>query len=216
MTNIVSRAMGIAFKPKREWAEVAAEPATLQGLITSYAAPLAIAAAIASVIGSLLMTSMLAGMAGALGGLPMMGGAAVGLVGSIIGAVLGLAATLAILIVMTMIINALAPSFGAAQDQGQAAKVAVYGTTVLWLAALTMIIPPIGAIVGFVALIWNIFVIHWGVVACMKPPAEKAVGFSAVVIIIWCVIAIVVGFIISAVTAMFAVGAAATGASAFM
>jgi hypothetical protein len=73
----------------------------------------------------------------------------------------------------------------------------------MWLASIAAIIPVIGGLVSLAAAVWTIFIIHWGLQAVMKPPEDKAVGYTAVVIIIWCVMALVVGMIVGLVLAPF-------------
>lgn len=216
MTNIISRAIGISTKPKDEWAAVDGESATTQGLLTGYVLPMAAIPAVAGIIGSLLLSSIFGGLASMAGGMGGFGATAgVGLIGAVVGGVLGLAASLVITLVMGLLINALASSFGATQDSAQAMKVAAYAPSAIWLASIALIIPVLGGLLVFAASIWTIFIIHWGLGSLMKTPQDKGVGYSAVVIIIWCVVSIIIGLIVSAVVGVFAVGAALSGAAAY-
>lgn len=193
MSNIISRAIGISTKPKAEWAAIDAEPATSSGLVWGYAAIVAAVPAVMSIITGLLFASMMAGILGS-----VMGGAAAGagFVVVVVSAALSYVVSLAMVFIMSFIIDALAPSFGGTKDSVQAMKVSAYSMTAIWVASIATIIPFLGYLVVIAAAVWTIFILHWGLKACMKTPDDKAVGYTAVTIII----GIVISFILSAIT----------------
>jgi len=115
--------------------------------------------------------------------------------------------------VLSFIINALAPTFGAEQNSTQALKVAVYSYTPAWIAGVLQIVPLLGLFAIFAAF-YCIYLLYLGLPALMKCPPDKAVGYTAVVVIC----AIVLTVVLTGISAMFAgagmLGARALGAAA--
>lgn len=196
MASLINRAMGLITKPKDEWAVIDGEAATTQGLYTGYVIPLALIPAVMGLLSSLVIASVMAPMLGSLGS---MAGLKLGLspIIYVLTAIVSFVVGLVMVFVLAQIINALAPSFGAEKNPGQAIKVAAYAPTAIWVASLATIVPLLGGLVVLAAAIYTIFVFHWGLKALMKPPEDKAVGYTAVVIIVGCVVAFIVNLILS-------------------
>jgi hypothetical protein len=168
-----------------------------------------ILAAIPAVIGlvaSLFLSAIMAPMMSRLG---PMAGLAIGLspMVLVIKAVIGYAVSLGMVYVLALIIDGMASSFGAEKNSGQAMKVAAYAPTAIWVASLATIVPLLGLLVLIAAAVYTIFVFHWGLKALMKAPDDKAAGYTAVVIIISCVVAIIVNYIANIPTNMMTVAA---------
>ncbi len=181
--NLVERAKNILMKPQAEWERIEPEAAEVNKLYVGYALPLAALAAIASFIGtSLIGTSML----GVSYRVPIVTG--------LIGAVLQVCAVLLGIFVMAMVTNALAPTFGSVQNQGQAHKLAVYGATAALLGGLFAIVPPL-AILGLLAAIYSLVLIYIGLPRLMKTPEDKRIAYFATIV----VVSIVIGFVINLV-----------------
>src|SRR5262245_16025906 len=124
MANIVERAKSVCLSPDSEWAAIATEHAKAAPLITSYVLPLAGAAAVAQMIG----VSVVGESFGSFGTyrVPLM--TALGM------AIASLVFAAVAVVVMSIIIDALAPTFGAERSREQALKVAVYSATPVWIA----------------------------------------------------------------------------------
>ena len=182
--NIVERVKRLCLSPDPEWAVIAAEPATLGGLITGYALPLAALSAIGSLLGSLLWL-------GSFGFGFAVRAAVIGLVMSLVGVV-----------VLSVVVDALAPTFGAAKNSTSAAKVAAYAPTPAWIGGVFQIIPYLGSVIALIGALYALYLLYLGLMRVMKSPADKAVGYTVVVVII----CIVVGFVASYITAMIGLG----------
>jgi hypothetical protein len=182
--NIVERVKRLLLSPDPEWAVIAAEPATLGGLITGYALPLAALSAIGSLIGSVLF----------------LGSFGIGF--AVRAAVIGLVMSLVGVVILSVVIDALAPTFGAAKSNTSAAKVAAYAPTPAWVGGFFQIIPFLGSLIAFIGAIYALYLLYLGLMRVMKSPSDKAVGYTVVVV----VIAIVVGFVASFVTAAIGLG----------
>lgn len=177
---LVDRVKGILLTPKTEWAVIETEPATPASLYTGYAIPLAAIPAVAGFIGwsvvgiNVLGTSIK---------LPMSDGL-VGALVRFVGALLGV-------FVLALIIDALAPTFGGQKSSIQALKVAVYSSTASWIAGIFLIIPSLGilSILG----LYSLYLLYLGLPQLMKAPADKAVGYTAIVVVVGVVLFLIVG-----------------------
>jgi hypothetical protein len=182
--NIVARVKGLLLAPDPEWSVIAAESATLGGLITGYVLPVAGLSALGSLVGSVLW----------LGGL--------GFGFAVRAAVIGLMMSIVGVVVLSVVIDALAPTFGATKNSTSAAKVAAYSPTPAWIGGFFQIIPYLGSLIALIGAIYSLYLLYLGLMRVMKSPSDKAVGYTIVVV----VVAIVVGYAASLVTAAIGFG----------
>ena len=146
--------------------------------------PLAAIGAIAGFIGGSLV-----GMS-----LPFVGTYRVPIMAGLTGAVFAFFLAIVGVFILAFIINALAPTFGAQQDSNKAFKVAVYSYTPAWIAGALQILPAL-AILGVFAALYGLYLLYLGLPALMKVPQEKAIGYTAVVVVCAIVLSIVVASI---------------------
>jgi Yip1-like protein len=188
--NLVERAKSVVVSPDSAWAAIATERHEAASLITGYVLPLAGAAAVAQAIG----VSVVGQNFGLLGTYRMPLTSALGMaVASLVFAAVGV-------LVMSFIIDALAPTFGAERSREQALKVAVYSATPVWLAGLLQIVPVLG-VLALIGALYALYLLYLGLPRLMKSPPDKTLGYFGAVI----VCAIVVGLIGSALVAQFGV-----------
>ena len=180
---LVDRAKNIILSPKTEWDVIAAETTPPGALITGYVLPLAAISAVASFIGTSLigfgMFRMSIGW-----GLGM-------LVYQLIMAVVSV-------FVVSLIIDALAPTFGGTKNRNQALKVAAYSYTPAWVAGILMILPMLGILV-FLAALYGIYLLYLGLPRLMRNPPEKSAGYTALVVVCAIVIGVVISMIAGAI-----------------
>ena len=186
--DLVTRAKNICLSPATEWAVIENEPTTTGELLGGYAAPLAAIGAIAGFIGQTMIGITM----------PFVGTYRVPFGTALVSAVLGFVMALVMCFVLGLIIDALAPTFNGQKNQIQALKVAVYSYTPAWIAGVLGIIPVLG-ILGILAGLYAIYLLYLGIPRLMKSPQDKAVVYTLVVV----VVAIVLGFVVGAVTALF-------------
>ncbi len=186
--SLIDRAKNIIMTPKTEWGVIDAEPATVQGLYTSYVLILAAIGPIAMLIGQQVFGW---GAMGITVKPPL--NYSIGL--AVISYVLGLASVY----VMALIIDALAPSFNGTKNQIQAFKVAAYAPTAAWLAGIFQIVPALAflAIVG----LYSLYLYYLGMARLMRVPDDKSVAYTVVV----CLAYVLVFFVISYVATMMAI-----------
>lgn len=186
--NVVNRAINILTKPRTEWAVIAAEPATVGGLFTGYAMILAALPAIGSLLGTFLFYGAYPGL--------VTFAIATALVAYLVG--------LGVVYLMGIIVAALAPSFGGANDQVPAMKMVVYAATPVWVIGfLAQLVMPmnfgLGMLVMLAAYGYAAYQLYLASTSVVKVAPDKAVGFTIVTIVIWFIVAMVVTMIIGGI-----------------
>jgi hypothetical protein len=181
--KIITRAKAMLLSPRAEWPLVAAEPDTVGGLYSGY---IAILAAIPAVVHFL--SSTLIGVS-----VPFLGSFRVPMAAGLTTAVLAYVLSLIGTFVVALIVDALAPSFGAEKNRVQALKTVGYAYTAYWVASILGIIPGLGLLSALAGGIYSIYLLNMGLPFTMKCPPEKAIGYTAVSIIV----AIIVGWVLA-------------------
>lgn len=195
--SLVDRAKNIILKPSTEWDRIDGEPTGVNALFTGYAMILAAIGPVCSAIG---MTVFGVGAFGvSIHASP---------VGAIASAIVGYVLNLAGVFILGLIINALAPTFGGAKNQTQAMKVAVYSSTASWLAGVFGIFPLLG-VLGILGL-YSFYLLYLGLPKLMKTPQDKALGYTALVVVCAIVVAILIGVVTGPLRMMGAMGGALT------
>jgi hypothetical protein len=173
--DIVGRVKGILLDPKAEWPKIESEPGDAGFLFPNYVMILAAIGPVCGFIG---------------GSVIGYGGIRVGLFGGMIRAIVIYALSLAMVFVMAYIIDFLAGTFNARKDLNNAMRVSSYAPTASWLVGIFNLIP----FLGFLAILglYSVYLLHTGIVALMRPPADKAVIYTiaviACLIVLWFVV----------------------------
>lgn len=185
---LIARAKAILLTPASEWPVIAAEPATVAGLYKSY---IAILAAIAP-LAAFLRLCVLGVPMGVLGTWRVDIGT--GLTILVTSYLLGLLAVY----LLSLLVNALAPTFNGQKDPLMALKVVAYACTAAWIAGIGQLLPMIGSLLGLIGGIYTIYLLYLGLPVTMKCPQDKAVGYT--------VVTVIGGIVLGAVVAMVARG----------
>jgi hypothetical protein len=196
--NLIDRAKELLLQPSATWEKIAAETASVKGLYTGYVMILAAIPAVATLIGSSFIG---AGAFGISIKTPLMWAVPI--------AILQYVIALVMVYIFALVIDAMAPNFGAVKNKPQAFKVAAYTGTAAWLAGIFAIIPMLGAL-GILGL-YSIYLLYTGLKKVMKSPDDKSVGYTAVV----CIIMIVAGIVLSVPVGMIGAGATIAGGGLF-
>jgi Yip1 domain len=194
-TSLVTRVQNMIMKPAAEWDVVAAEPASVGSIYTGYAMILAAIPAIATLLGSILFAHMN----------PIL---------AVITAVIGYVLALVGLYITAFIVNALASSFGAEQNQVQALKLVAYANTAAWVAGALNIIPILGALASLVGGIYSLYVLYLGLPKLMKNPADKTTVYFIVTLVVAIVVYAVIGAVVGLIIGLLAVSILGAGAVA--
>jgi hypothetical protein len=189
--SIVDRAKNIILKPSDEWNVIAGEPATVGGLFTGYAAILAAIPMVAGILFTGVLGLSAAGLGGMGGGALSMGVSAVAAM-----AVIGYVLSLVTLYLMSLIVNAVSPSFNGKSDMVQSTKLMTYASTPTWVAGLISWIPILGGLVSLAAVAYCVYLMYLGLKPVLGVPQEKVAGFTVVIVLIYIVLTLIVSGVI--------------------
>lgn len=185
LTGLIARTQAIVMAPRAEWPVIVSEQATVASIFRDY---VLILAAIPAVCGFLKYSVI--GF-----GVPFSGTYRIG-IGSGLGyMVMTYALSLAVVYVTALIVDFLAPTFGAQKDPLQAFKTVAYASTASWIAGIGQLVPWVSVLILIAGGVYSIYLLYLALPLTMKCPADKAVAYTAVVV----VVAIIFGWIISAV-----------------
>jgi len=195
--NLIERVKSLLTKPADTWAQIESEPATIGGLYRSWVVPLAAIPAVCGLIG---MAVFGVGALGFTYKPPIVSSAA--------NAVVAYGLTLAGVYISALIIDGLAPTFGGTKDKIQSFKVAAYAPTAVWIAGVFQLYPPL-AIIAILGALYSLYLLYKGLPLLMKTPPEKALPYTALIVVASIVIGIVVFSVSGAVMRATGVGAMA-------
>lgn len=168
---IVDRVKAILMSPKTEWPVIEAESTDIAGVYRNYVIYLAAIPAIAMFIG---MSVFGFGGFGVTVRMPFFSG--------LINAVVSYVLSLVMLYVLGLIVNALAPTFKGQKSPVNAFKVVAYGSTASMVAGILYLIPSLSMLV-FLGALYSIYLIYVGLPVLMKCPPDKAMPYTAVIIV---------------------------------
>lgn len=179
---LVNRVKNILVTPQTEWPVAGAEPDTVKDVYLKYILIVAGVAAIGYFIDNTIMGTSVLGMTVR---------TPFGL--GVVMAVLMYAAALATVFVVGVLADVLAPSFGGERNQAQGVKLIAYAATAGWIGAVLGIVPWIGWLLSIAAMIYGIYLVYLGAPHTTKVPADRAAGYTAILVVIWLVISFTVG-----------------------
>jgi uncharacterized protein YqgC (DUF456 family) len=188
---LVARVKAIVLNPQSEWPRIEAERSSIADVYKSHVLPLAAIGPVALLIGSLVFGYSLLGITYRPGVGEAIATAITSYVMSLIGVYL-----------LALVIDLLAPSFGAVPDRTRAFKLAAYGATASWVVGIFSIVPMLG-ILGILGL-YSLYLLYLGLPVMMKSPADKAGGYLAVVIVSALVLFLLLGFVATQVSRLVA------------
>ncbi|HEY5101241.1 MAG TPA: Yip1 family protein [Steroidobacteraceae bacterium] len=187
---IIDRVKNILLTPKQEWPVIESELTTPGDLYKGYVIPLAALSAVLSFIRmSLIGTSA-----------PYMDNIRIPVTNGLEYAVVTFVFSLLGLYLVALIIDGLAPTFGGVRDRRQALKTAAYAFTPAWLAAVFGLLPGgLSHLLGFIAGLYGIYLLYLGLPIVMKGPRERAVGYTATVVVCTILVGLVFGALMATV-----------------
>lgn len=179
--NLVERAMEIVLKPKETWAVIAGEQSSIASIYKNYLVYLAAIPPIAAFIGLSLIG---AGAFGISFRVPIVAGLGNMIVSFIL--------SLVMIYVLSLIVNALAPSFNGEKNPVNAFKLVAYGSTASLLGGIFNLLPSLSPL-GLLAGLYSIYLLYTGIPVLMKAPEDKSIGYTIVIIVCGIVASILVG-----------------------
>jgi Yip1 domain len=202
---LMDRVKAICLKPNTEWPVIEAETSSTNDLMVGYAVPLAAIGPIATFIGGVFIGRTL----------PFIGTFHVPLAKGLMLAGFTYVLSLVGLFILSMIINALAPTFGGQKNSSQALKVAVYSYTPAWVAGVFGLLTSLSWL-GIVAGLYGLYLFYLGLPVLMKNPKEKSAAYTIVVVICAIVLGVVVATVGTMVVGTGMIGAGALGSMSGM
>jgi hypothetical protein len=186
LNKIIQRARAVLVTPRTEWPVIAAEPTTVQDLYREY---IMIVAAIAPVAQFLKVCIL---------GYAWHGFRVyrLGMGAGLTAAIVQYVASLAAVYLLAIIVEALAANFGGQPNRLQALKLVGYSYTASWIAGAALILPGLAGLIGVAGAIYSIYLLYLGLPGTMKVVPERAVGYTAVIVIG----GLVLGWIIAVIT----------------
>lgn len=178
------------FRPRETWPLIAAEDPDIGRIFKSYLIYLAAIPAVAGFVGQSLVG---VGVLGVTVRVPLLRG--------LIGMVIGFALSLAMVYLMAVIASSLAPKFKGEANLPSAFKLMAYGATAGMVGGIFSIVPVL-AVLGLLAALYSVYLIYLGVPVLMRVPQEKAVGYTAVLVVCGILAGLAVGMLTSLITPM--------------
>ncbi|MGC4233742.1 MAG: Yip1 family protein [Niabella sp.] len=166
MTSLIDRVKNILTNPKAEWEVINNEPATLQGLLTSYVIPLSLLSALASFLKFFVFSS------------------AFGIAYSIAYTIFAIVVTVLVFVIATYVIDALAPNFKSEKDINKSAQLVAYSGTAGYVAGIFSFIPVLGGLLSLAGAVYSIYLFYLGVGPLKKTPEDQKVIYIVVYILI--------------------------------
>jgi hypothetical protein len=179
--NLITRVKNILLEPKAEWPRIAAEAATPQSIYLNYVLILA-------AIGPLALLIQM----------------------SVLGAIVKYLISLAVTLLMALIVDALATTFGGEKNFVQSLKLVAYSYTAAWIAGIFLLIPVLGGVIALLAGLYSLYTFYLGVPVLKKCPQDKAIVYTIVVVIC----ALLLGWVLAAFLLSLVIGGGVAGMSA--
>jgi Yip1 domain len=183
---LVDRVKNMLLSPRSEWQVIDAEPATVSSLYAGYIAPLSAIPPICQAIGFALIGISI----------PFVGGSyktpiGAALTSAVVFYVLGLVS----IYIVSLVVDALAPSFGGTKNPVQALKVVAYAYTAAWVGGIFSLIPALSIITALFGL-YSLYLLYLGLPVLMKSPSDKALGYTVVVVLVTIVVMFVIFWVV--------------------
>jgi hypothetical protein len=173
METMISRVKGILLEPRTTWKEIDSEFVKPGELWGKYIIPLASLGAIARTVGMIFFGKQVA-FTSLTNRVP--------LTSAIVGGVVALVVALLSVFVLSKLISLLAPGFGGQKNDVQGLKAAAYSSTAAWVGSVFAILPALN-IVTIIISLYSLVLLYVGLPIVMKVPKDRAMGYTAVVII---------------------------------
>jgi hypothetical protein len=174
--NIIQRAQDMLLQPKQTWPQIAAEPASVASIYQQWLVILAAIPAVAGFIGYSLIGV----------------GFRIPLSTGLVQMLLSYGLSLAMVYLMALVVDALAPSFGGRKNFLAAFKLVAFSCTAAFVGGVFSLIPAL-SVLGLLASIYSIYLLYLGLPVLMGSPQEKSPAYTAVVVVISVVAALLIG-----------------------
>lgn len=188
METMISRAKGILLEPRATWKEIDAEFTKPGETWGKYIVPLAAIGPIATTVGMILFGRRVP-FTSLTNPVPIKTAVTTGIAMYVM--------ALISVFVLSRIVSLLAPGFGGQRNDVQGLKAAAYASTAAWVGGVFQILPAL-SLVSLLFSLYSLVLLYVGLPIVMKVPKDRAMGYTAVVIIVWIVVFLIAGAVVTA------------------
>jgi hypothetical protein len=188
MPGLIARIKNIILAPNNEWPVIEREPTSVAELYKGYIVPLTAFAVVMSFISRSVIGISIG-----------FGTFRVPMVAGLVSTVVAFVFYLIGMYLYGMIIDFLAPTFAGQRDRRQALKTAAYAFTPAAVGSVLVLLPFLGLLLRLLLGLYGIYLLYLGLPLMMKSPKEKAVGYTAAVIICAILLGVVLMLVIGGV-----------------
>jgi len=169
--NSVRRATAMLADPSAAWIRIEKEPDDAFQLLITYVGLLALIPCVSGFVGDCVLGVVVPGV----------GTVRMPIVGGLLGAIFGYAATFAQILLVGLLIDALAPLFGARRNFSAALRLAVFSFTPVWLAGIFLLLPGL----RFLELtgIYGAYILAKGLPRLMRSPTQGSPTYAAFIVL---------------------------------
>jgi hypothetical protein len=170
--NPVLRAAALLADPAATWKRIEQETGDAAYLLVAYVALFALVPVASGFIGDCVIGVIVPGR----------GTTRLPIIDGLLGAIFGYVATFVLVLLVALLIDALAPWFGANRSFAAALKLATYSLTPVWLAGIFLLLPGLRFLqfAGF----YGAFILTKGLPILMRSSAEKSQPYAAVIAVL--------------------------------
>jgi Yip1-like protein len=188
METMIGRAKGILLEPRATWKEIDSEFTKPGEVWGKYIIPLALIRPIAGMIGMFIFGKRV----------PFTSLTNPAPLSTVISSgVAALVVALLSVFLMSRVISLLAPGFGGQRNDVQGLKAAGYSSTAHWVGGVFQLLPALN-LVSLIFSLYSLVTLYVGLPVVMKVPKDRAMGYTAVVIIVAVVVFLIGNAIVTA------------------
>ena len=188
--SLIARAGAILTRPNETWNVIDAETTAIPDLYKTYVAPLAAIPAVCGAVGLL-----------GLGGIHIFGvHLRPTLSGVLTDMVVSYVLTLVGVYVLAVVIDELAPRFGAVRGRTQAFKLAAYSGTAWWVAGMFRLLPVIGGLFMLLGGLYTLYLMYLGLPKLMRVEGDRTAPYLALSLAATLLISLMMGLLASCFT----------------
>jgi hypothetical protein len=171
--GFIGRLKGLLISPGNEWAGIAEEGIATARLYTGFIGPLALLDALVAFIHvSIVGTTE-----------PLSGTMRASLSGGLITASMVVVCGLLGIFLIALIIDGLAPLFGAERNLARASAVAAYSSTPVWLATVAVPFPTLWPTLQVLAVLYHTYLLYLGLRMLMKAARDRLLGYATTIVL---------------------------------
>jgi Yip1 domain len=180
LMDLISRAKNILLSPNSEWSVIAGEETDVGTLYRSYIVIMAAIPPVCAFIGFSIFLGRF--------------GIGIGFFGVIIQYVVALV----VIYIVALIAQWLGPKFGGSGDFIHALKLVAYAATANWVGGFFMLVPFL-SVLSLLLSLYGLYLLYAGAAPVMQVPKERAVVFTAALVLAVIIVFVVVAFILRAI-----------------